>query len=50
MSEWLWLLIVILLAWAALKVVGMMLKIALWLLLAAAAYFFFAHVFNWPLP
>ncbi|MGY0503955.1 hypothetical protein [Luteimonas sp. e5] len=50
MSSWLLLLIGVIVAWMALRVVGMVLKIALWLLLAAIAYFFFAQVFGWPLP
>ena len=50
MNEWVLLAIGILVAWMALRVVGMMLKVALWVLLAGIAYFFFASVFAWPLP
>ncbi len=50
MNEWWLLLVGIVVAWTAVKVVGMALKIALWALLAGIAYFFFASVFGWPLP
>ncbi|WP_158601771.1 hypothetical protein [Solilutibacter pythonis] len=50
MNEWALLLIGVIVAWMAVKVIGMMLKVTLWLLLAGIAYFFFASVFGWPLP
>ena len=50
MNEWWLLIVMVLLGWLAIKVVGWMLKIALWLLLAGVAYYFFAQVFGWPWP
>lgn len=50
MNEWVLLLIGLIVAWMAIKVVGMVLKVTLWIVLAGIAYFFFASVFAWPLP
>lgn len=50
MSEWAWVIVMVLVAWLAIKVVGWMLKLALWVVLAGIAYYFFAQVFDWPWP
>ena len=50
MNEW-WLLVAaIVVGWLAIKVVGWVLKLALWVALAGIAYSFFAEVFGWPWP
>ena len=40
----------IVVGWLAIKVVGWVLKLALWVALAGIAYYFFAEVFGWPWP
>ena len=42
--------IAVVIGWLIAKVVGFALKVTLWCVLAAVAYYFFAQVFGWPLP
>ena len=42
--------IAIVIGWLIARVVGFMLKLLLWCVLAGVAYYFFAQVFGWPLP
>ena len=50
MNDWYWLVVMILVGWAAIKVVGFVLKLSLWVVWAGIAYYFFSQVFGWPWP
>lgn len=50
MNDWWLLIVMVLVGWAAIKVVGFVLKLTLWAVLAGAAYYFFSQVFGWPWP
>lgn len=46
--SWLGLVAIVIGLYLAFKVVGVVLKIALWLLVVVAAYWFLAPFFGWP--
>lgn len=48
--NWLGLVLMVLAGWAALKVVGMLFKLVLWVVVIGAAYWFLAPHMGWPWP
>jgi len=48
--SWIALVVLVLLAWLAFKAIGFMVRIALWVAMAAVAYWLFAQLFGWPVP